>query len=161
LHHERLEHSALDDLAAGGVDRVGDVGVELDPAVGVAGRPVLVELAATLVAEASPQGVLRATTGAAVGELPVGHGHRRAPGALDDLQVPDHKGVVEGHRAERLEALVLVAVIHELDPDFGDDHSCSPYFLWHTQSQLRTTCTGGSPGGVAPPSASSPGAPAP
>ena len=32
-----LDDRALDDLAAGGVDRVGDVGVQLGPAVGVAG----------------------------------------------------------------------------------------------------------------------------
>src|SRR5262249_26691623 len=41
---EGLEHGGLDHLAAAGVDWVGDVGVQLGPAVGVAGRPVLVEL---------------------------------------------------------------------------------------------------------------------
>src|SRR5579859_1447411 len=40
-----LEHGGLNDLAAGGVDRVRDVGVQLDAAVGVAGGAVLVELA--------------------------------------------------------------------------------------------------------------------
>ena len=56
----KTEHGRLDDFAAGGVDGVGDVGVELGPAVGVAGGPVLVELAAALVAEAGPQMVLAA-----------------------------------------------------------------------------------------------------
>src|SRR5262249_43452903 len=35
-------------------------------------------------------------------------------------------GVIERHRAERLEALVLRVIFHELDTDFGDDHVCSP-----------------------------------
>src|SRR5205085_1381454 len=46
-----LEHGALNHLAAGRVDRVGDVGMQLGPAVGVAGGAILVELAAALVAE--------------------------------------------------------------------------------------------------------------
>src|SRR5262249_21326153 len=115
----------LDDLAAGGVDRVGDVGVQLGAAVGVAGGPVLVELVPALVTVAGPQVVLAAAAAAAVRQLAAGHGHGRPPGALDDLQVAHDKGVVESDRAEGLEALVVV--LHELDPDFGDDHSCSPF----------------------------------
>src|SRR4051812_42443174 len=45
-----LEDGALDHLAAGRVDRVGDVGVQLGAAVGVADGPVLVELGTALVA---------------------------------------------------------------------------------------------------------------
>src|SRR5690348_11783697 len=55
-----LEHGGLDDLAAGGVDGVGDVGVQLDAAIDVAGGAVLVELVAALVAEAGAQVVLAA-----------------------------------------------------------------------------------------------------
>src|SRR5262249_13657748 len=138
LFLERLQHGGLDHLAAGGVDRVGDVGVQLGAAVGVARRPVLVELAAALVAEARPEMVLATTLAATVGQFAAGHGHERALGALDDLEITDNEGVVERHRAEGLQALVLVAIFHELDTDFGDNHSCSPFFLWHTQSQLRT-----------------------
>ena len=123
------------------VDRVGDVGVQLDAAVGVAGGAILVELAAALVAEAGPQMVLAAAAVAAIRQLAAGHGHERALGAFDDLQVADDEGVVERHRAEGLQALVLVVVFHELDTDFGDDHSLFSFFLWHTQSQLRTTKT--------------------
>src|SRR5262249_11389319 len=47
-----LEDGGLDHLAAGGVDRVSDVGVQLGPAVGIAGGAILVELAAALVAVA-------------------------------------------------------------------------------------------------------------
>src|SRR5207253_1762122 len=78
-----LQHGALDDLAAGGVDGVRDVGVELHPAIGVAGGAVLVELRATLVAEPRPQVVLAAARLAAVRQFSAGHGHERALGALD------------------------------------------------------------------------------
>src|SRR5262249_19526436 len=116
----------LDDRAAGGVDRMSDVGVELGPAVGVAGGAVLVELAAALVTEAGAQVVLAAAAGAAVGQLAAGHGHERPLGALDDLQVADDEGVVVRARAEGLRPLVVV--FHQFDADLGDDHSCSPFF---------------------------------
>src|SRR5262249_37414797 len=125
---EGAQHGRLDDLAAGRVDRVGDVGVQLGPAVGVARGAVLVELVAALVAVAGAQVVLAAALPAAVRQLAAGHGHERPLGALDDLQVTHHEGVVERDRAEGLEALVVV--FHELDPDFGDDHSCSPFYPW-------------------------------
>src|SRR5438105_4696376 len=120
-----LDDGGLDHLAAGGVDRVGDVGVELGPAVGAAGGAVLVEPAAALVAVPGPQVVLAATAGAAVRQLAAGHGNERALGAFDDLEVADDEAIVKRDRAEGEEAFVVV--FHELDPDFGDDHSCSPF----------------------------------
>src|SRR5262249_28619311 len=67
LYLERLDDGGLDHFAASGVDWMGNVGVQLDPAVGVAGSAILVELAATLVAEAGAQVVLAAAAGTAVG----------------------------------------------------------------------------------------------
>src|SRR5947207_8097875 len=55
-----LDDGALDDFAAGGVDGMGDVGMELGPAVGVAGGPVLVQLVAALIAVTRPQMILAA-----------------------------------------------------------------------------------------------------
>src|SRR5207302_166774 len=111
-----------------------------DAAVGVARRAALVQLAAALVAEAGAQVVLAAALRAVVGQLAAGHGHERALGPLDDLQVAHHEGVVEGHRAERLKALVLLPAFHELNPDFGDNHSCTPYFCGplRSNSEPRT-----------------------
>src|SRR5262249_59388529 len=64
-----LDHGALDHFAAGGVDRVSNVGVELGAAVGVARGPVFVEPAAALVAEPRPQVVLAAARRAAIRQL--------------------------------------------------------------------------------------------
>src|SRR4029077_9267511 len=97
---------------------------------------VLVEFGPALVAEAGAQVVLRAALRAAVGQLAAGHRHERPLGALDDLQVADDEGIVERDRAEGLQALVVV--LDELDANFRDLHSCSPFFLWQTQTQLRT-----------------------
>src|SRR5262249_16247572 len=83
---------------------------------------VLVELAAALVAEAGAEVVLAAAAGAAVRQFAGGHGHERPLGALDDLQITDDEGVIERHRAERLQAFVLRVIFHELDTDFGADH---------------------------------------
>src|SRR5262249_26914684 len=63
-----------------------------------------------------------------------GHGYERALGALDNLQVADHEGVVERDRAEGLQPLVLVMIFHELDADFGDHHSWFSFILWHLKS---------------------------
>src|ERR1700687_6005496 len=80
---ERLEHRALDDLAAGRVDRMSDVGVARGAVVGVARRPVLVEFPTTLVTEARPQMLLAAALQAAIGQLAARHGHKRSFRALD------------------------------------------------------------------------------
>src|SRR5262245_13000769 len=87
--------------------------------------------------------VLAAALAAAVRQFAAGHGHERPLGALDDLQVANDEGVVERDRAEGLEALVVV--VHELDPDFGDDHSCSPFLsvaqAWGVPSSWRAVMT--------------------
>src|SRR5205823_8988755 len=85
---------------------------------------VLIQFGAALVAEAGAQVVLAAAGMAAVGQFAARHGHERPLGALDDLQVADDEGVVERDRAEGLEAFIVV--FHELDADFGDNHSSSP-----------------------------------
>src|SRR2546430_8135965 len=49
-----LEDGGLHYFAAGRINRVGDIGMELGPAVGVASGPILVELMAALIAVAGP-----------------------------------------------------------------------------------------------------------
>ena len=58
------------------------------------------------------------------GELTAGHGHERAVGAFDNLQVADNEAIVESNRTERLEA--LAAFFHQLDAHFSDFHGRSP-----------------------------------
>src|SRR5262245_7335645 len=136
----RLDDGHLHDFAAGAVDRVGDVGVELGPAVVIAGGAVLVQVVAAAVAVAGAEVILGPAARAAVGELAAGHGHEQALGALDDFQVPDDEGVVEGDRAEGHQALVVL--FDQLDADFGDDHSGPPLFLWRSlrAGSGRGTC---------------------
>src|SRR5262249_12045292 len=90
-----LDNGRLDHFAAGGVDRMRDVGMQLDAAVGVAGGPILIELAAALIAIARPQMVLAAAAWTAVGQLPARHGHKRAFGSFYDFQVADDESIVE------------------------------------------------------------------
>ena len=142
------EHGALDLLAAHRVDRVGDVGVELGAAVGVADRAVLVEPAAALVAEAAPEVVLGPAVAASVGQLAGRHGDEEALGPLDDLEITDDEHVVERDAAERLQPLVAARVVfHELDANFGDFHS-QYSFTWRpllAQGPQVTTRTRPSP----------------
>src|SRR5262249_17897444 len=135
-----FDDGTLDYFAAAGIDGMSNIGVQLDPAVGVAGGPVLIELATALIAVARPQMILAAATRAAVGELAAGHGHERAFCAFNGLEVAHDEGVVERDRAEGLEALVFVVVLHELDSDFGDHHSGSPLFCGtlNSNSERRT-----------------------
>ena len=72
-----LDHPLLDHLAAGGVDGMGDVGIELRPAVFVLGGRLLPQPRAALVAVAGPKVVLAAALRAMGGELAAGHGHER------------------------------------------------------------------------------------
>lgn len=94
--------------------------MQLGAAVGVAHGPVFVELVTTLVAVPGPQVVFASAAGAAIGELATGHRHKRALRPFDDLQIADREGVVERHRAEGLQPLVVF--FNELDADFGDEH---------------------------------------
>ncbi len=64
--------------------------------------------------------ILHSAAGAVRGELAAGHGHERAIGAIDNLQIPHDKAVVERNRTERLEA--FTRLFHELDANFGDFH---------------------------------------
>ena len=70
--------------------------------------------------------ILASAMVASIGQLAAWHRHERTFRTLDDLQVANDICIVERHRAEGLQALVLVVIFHELDTDFGDDHVCSP-----------------------------------
>src|SRR4029077_8218070 len=94
-------------------------------AVGVAHGPVYSELGPALVAEPGAQVGLAPALVAPVREFAARHRHEHPLRPLDDLQIPDHEGVVEGDRAEREQPLAVR--LAQLDADFRDDHRCSPY----------------------------------
>ena len=81
--------------------------------------------------------ILAAALGTVGGQLAAGHGHERAGGAFDDLQVADHERIVERDRAERLEP--FSRLLHELDANLGDFHGCSPCVCG--QGQMRNVPT--------------------
>ena len=82
------------------------------------------ERSAALVAVAAAQVILAAALRAVGREFAAGHGHERAVGPLDDLQIADDEAVVERDRAERLQP--LAGVFHELDANLGDFHGRTP-----------------------------------
>ncbi len=129
LHFQmvRLNHGRLNDFAAGRIDGVCNVGMELGPAIGaVPERAVFVQLQAAVAAKTAAQVVFRAASGAAVRQFAAGHGHEAALGAIDDLEVADDKHVVECYRAEGVQPFVVVLFFDQLDANFGDLHGGSP-----------------------------------
>ena len=103
---EGIDHLALDRIAAGGVDGVGDVGVELEAAVAgvlVAEVAVLIEMMAAIIAELGAEVVFLVAAIAMVGQFPRGHREKRAIIAIDQLYVANDESVIEGQGAEGLE----------------------------------------------------------
>ena len=92
----------MDGFACLGVDGMSNIRMEARPIALVSGRPVTAEAGTALVAVTGPEMVLFATLGAPVGELPAGHRHEEAFGALDDADVPDDDCVIDGNGTERL-----------------------------------------------------------
>ncbi len=115
------------------VDRMSDVGVKLHPAVtpmnvsaGVvhaaraAAVAVFVEPASAAVTEAGAEMILLRAARAMVAKLARRHGEEKPVGPLDQLDVADDEGVVEGERAEGLEPARVVAA--QVDAHFGELH---------------------------------------
>lgn len=92
-----LQNPLLDQVSAGLVDRMGDVRIEL-----VGGSFDIVHVLGpsqpptALVAVVAAHVVFRAAAAAPGRHFAAGHGDKGPVGPFDDLQVPDHKGVVEG-----------------------------------------------------------------
>jgi len=138
LAMEGGDHLALDGLAALGVDRVGDVGVEFQAPVAVAVHRVIavailvalkaafVQVASAVVAETGAEVVFLAAAGAMVRQLAAGHGQKKSVISFDQFDVANDERVVEGQGAERLEAVVLILGLAQLDPDVGQAHRNTP-----------------------------------
>lgn len=93
---EFADHPLLNHLAAAGVDRVRDVGVELSPAIFILDRPVFLQSNPALVAISGLEVVFTSALNAMGGQLAARHGHKRAVRPFDDLQIPDHEAIVKG-----------------------------------------------------------------
>jgi hypothetical protein len=115
-----VDDGVLDTLATGGVDGVGDVGVELGSAIHIAGRSFFIEASATLIAIAGSQMILVATMRTAISQLSTGHGDKEAFGPFNDFEISNDKRVVEGDTAERMEPFVVL--FDQFDSDFRDFH---------------------------------------
>ena len=124
---EGMNDTALNKLTSLGIDGMGYVSMELGSAMIVTGSSVFLEAETALVAEAGPQMVLAPAAATTVGQLAAGHGDKESLEAFDDFQVSHHEHVVERHGTESEQSFVAAfLVVHELDADFGDLHSCPP-----------------------------------
>ncbi len=116
----RPHDGLLDLLPRGGVNGVGEVGVQLGTTINVPRDPALAEFVSAAVAEPRPEVVLGAAVGAAVCQLAARHGDEDAPRPLDNLQVPNDERVVERNGTEREQTLTVL--LAQLDANLGDDH---------------------------------------
>ncbi len=124
---EGMDDTALNEFTSLGIDGMGYVSMELGSAMIVTGGTIFLEAEAALIAEVGPQMVLATAAATAVGQLAAGHGDKESLEAFDDFQVSHHEHVVERHGTESEQSFVAAfLVVHELDADFGDLHSCPP-----------------------------------
>jgi hypothetical protein len=125
---ESQDDFLFDGLAALGVDGVGDVGVEFQAAVAVVVavlvflEAVFIQRGAAVVAEAGAEVVFFAAAGAVVGQLSAWHGEEEAVISVDEFDVTNDEGVIEGQGAEGLEAVVLVVGLAKFNPDVSQAH---------------------------------------
>ena len=117
---KREKHRVLDHFAAGGIDRVRDVGVKFDSLrSGIAVSRMLKSMA-TLVTEVRPGVILDAAFGAMDHQFPAWHRHERPVDAINDFQVPNHETMIECQRTKRLEA--FRRIVQQFDSHVGDLH---------------------------------------
>src|SRR4051794_23845380 len=81
---------------------------------------VLIEPASAPVAEPRAQVIFLPAARAMIGELSRRHRQEQSVGTLDQLDVADDEGVVEGERAERFESAARVAA--QVDAHFSELH---------------------------------------
>lgn len=116
----RVADGFLDSLSAFGIDRVCNVRMELHSPVTVLMDPVFLKFCSAVTAEFCPQMVFAAAFTAMVAHFAGGHCNKQTTGSFNDLDVADDEFIVERHRAERLETIILIS--YKFDPDFADLH---------------------------------------
>lgn len=98
----RLHHGRLDILARTRIDWMSDIGVQLGGSAGLILFAMIRKLLAALTTELGAEVILGVTARTVVGELARGHGNEVTVGSLDNLQIADHKVILEGDTAECL-----------------------------------------------------------
>jgi len=125
---KRQDDFLFDGLAALGVDGVGDVGVELQAAVAVVVavliflETVFIQRRAAVIAKAGAEVIFFAAARAVVGQLSAWHRKEEAVISIDEFDVTNDEGVIEGQGAEGLEAVVLVLGLAKFNPDVSQAH---------------------------------------
>ncbi|HWE97999.1 MAG TPA: hypothetical protein VG269_28890 [Tepidisphaeraceae bacterium] len=123
-----VKNAGLDPRTAVGVNRVRNVGVQLQTvcavAVSVLQMTLFVEPLAAVIAEAGAQVIFVAATWAMVGKLARGHGKEEAVVAVDELYVTDDERVVKGERAKGFQTAPALAA--KIDAHFCQQHEAPP-----------------------------------
>jgi hypothetical protein len=118
---EGMGDPILYSLSTVGVNGVGDIGVKLHSTFHVLLGALVLQLRAAVIAVFGTEVILAAASFAVVAHFSRRHCDKEAIGTLDDLDIANNELVVEGHRAEGLEPLILI--LDHFDSNFGDLHS--------------------------------------
>ena len=136
LSNDRL----LDHVSARLVDRVGDIRVQFVRSPFDISQILRTSQSGTaLIAVVAAKMILGPATPAASGHLATGHGDKGPIRPFDDLQISDHKTMVECDGAESPEA--IFRFLHELDSNLGDFHGfqCTPLVSYDQLMSLNST----------------------
>ena len=136
LSNDRL----LDHVSARLVDRVGDIRVQFVRSPFDISQILRTSQSSTaLIAVVAAKMILGPATPAASGHLATGHGDKGPIRPFDDLQISDHKTMVECDGAESPEA--IFRFLHELDSNLGDFHGfqCTPLVSYDQLMSLNST----------------------
>jgi len=90
------DDALLNHLTTAGIDRMGDVGIQLRPAVLVFDGSIFLQPQPALIAISGLQVVLAAALGAVGRQLSAGHRHERTVSPFDNLEITDHEAIVKG-----------------------------------------------------------------
>ena len=136
LSNDRL----LDHVSARLVDRVGDIRVQFVRSPFDISQILRTSQSGTaLIAVVAAKMILGPATPAASGHLATGHGDKGPIRPFDDLQISDHKTMVECDGAESPEA--IFRFLHELYSNLGDFHGfqCTPLVSYDQLMSLNST----------------------
>lgn len=103
------------------------IGVKLVGCIVFLGIAAVSDPGTTVVAVIAANMVLVAAPPAAIGQFTAGHCHKGAVTSLNDLQIADHKAIIESYRTEGPQT--IFRFLHQFDSNFGDIHSQLPPML--------------------------------
>lgn len=130
----------LDHVSARLIDRVGDVRIEFVRSTFDVAKVLRASQTRTaLIAVMAAKMVFRPAAAAASGHLATRHRDKWTVGPFDDLQIADHKAMIERDGAEGTEA--IFRFLHELDSNLGNFHGfhCTPLASYDQFMSLIST----------------------